>query len=136
MRVTAAVIAQRPARRAIPGPHGRIQRGPLVGAEPRRVRLVPVAPLGPAPGQLTQETLATHLARATPAPLVPGQERSMRRGRRGKITPRSRTTGLLRPPHDFTFDGGHRARAATGVVATACRGAGARPRQSPEPHRA
>src|ERR1700722_10754535 len=114
MRVTAAVITQRPARRAIPGPDGGLQMGPLVGAEPHRIGLVPVAPPRPAPGQLTQETLATRLARATAAPLVPGQERSMRWGRRGKITPRSRTTGLLRHPHDFTFDGGHRARAQPG----------------------
>jgi hypothetical protein len=119
MRVTAAVITQRPARRAIPGPDGGLQMGPLVGAEPHRIGLVPVAPLGAAPGQLTQETLATRLARATAAPLVPGQERPMRWGRRGKITPRSRTTGLLRHPHDFTCDGGLRARAATGVVAPA-----------------
>src|SRR5580704_7081596 len=119
MRITAAVITQRPAPRAVPGPDGGLQMGPLVGAEPHRVGLVPIAPLSLAPGQLTQEALATRLARTAAAPLVPGQERPMRWGRRGKITPRSRTTGLLRHSHDFTVGRGHRARATTGIVAPA-----------------
>ena len=51
VRVTAAVITQRPASRAVPGPDGRLQMGPLIGAQPHRIGLVPVAPLGPAPGQ-------------------------------------------------------------------------------------
>ena len=135
MRVTAAVITQRPARRAVPGPDGGLQVGPLVGAEPHRIGLVPVAPLGLAPGQLTQEALATRLARAAAAPLVPGQERSMRWGRRGKITPRSRTTGLLRHAPDFTFGGGHRAQAKTGIVAPPAVAAH-RPASLLQPHRA
>ena len=109
VRVTAAVITQRPAPRAVPGPYGRLQMGPLIGAQPHRIRLVPIAPLGPAPGQVAQETLATRLTRAAAAPLVPSQERPMRWGRRGKITPRSRITGLLRHTYDTTFADGHRA---------------------------
>src|ERR1700735_4599139 len=114
MRVTAAVVSQRPARRAVPGPGGGASGGPLVGAGPPRIGLVPGAPLGLAPGQLTQEALATRLARAAAAPLVPGQERPMRWGRRGKMTPLSRATGLLRHSDAFTAGGGHRARATTG----------------------
>jgi hypothetical protein len=109
VRVTAAVITQRPACRAVPGPDGGLQMGPLIGAQPHRIGLVPIAPLGPAPGQFAQETLATRLTRAAAAPLVPGQERPMRWGRRGKITPRSRTTGLLRHTYDTTLADGHRA---------------------------
>jgi hypothetical protein len=108
VRVTAAVIAQRPAPRAVPGPDGGFQMGPLVGAQPHRIGFVPVAPLGLAPGQLTQESLAARLTRAAAAPLVPGQEGSMRWGRRGKITPRFRITGHLRHAHDTTFTLGHR----------------------------
>jgi hypothetical protein len=74
VRVTAAVITQRPASRTVPGPDGWLQMGSLVGAQPHRIRLVPVAPLSLAPGQLAQETLATRLTRAASAPLVPGQE--------------------------------------------------------------
>lgn len=109
VRVTAAVITQRPAPRAVPGPDGGLQMGPLVGAQPHRIGLVPVTPLGLAPGQLAQESLATRLTRAAAAPLVPGQERPMRWGRRRKITPRSRITGHLRHAYDTTFTRGHRA---------------------------
>ena len=96
VRVTAAVITQRPAPRAVPGPDGGLQMGPLIGAQPYRVGLVPVTPLSPAPGEFAQEALATRLTRPTVAPLIPGQERPMRWGRWGKITPRSRISGLLR----------------------------------------
>jgi hypothetical protein len=51
VRVTAAVITQRPALRAVPVPDGGLQMGPLIGAQPYRIGLVAVAPLGPAPGQ-------------------------------------------------------------------------------------
>ncbi len=50
VRVTAAVITQRPASRTVAGPDGGFQMGPLVGAQPHCIRLVPIAPLGPAPG--------------------------------------------------------------------------------------
>lgn len=124
VRVTAAVMTQRPAPRAVPVPDGGLQMGPLVGAQPYRVRLVPVAPLGLAPGQLAQEPLATRLTRAAAAPLVPGQERSMRWGRRGKIPPRSRITGHLRHVYDTTFARGHRVpRRVSRVAAANCLGA-------------
>jgi len=137
VRVTAAVITQRPAPRAVPVPDGGLQMSPLVGAQPYRIGLVPVAPLGLAAGQLAQESLATRLTRAAAAPLVPGQERPVRRGRRGKITPRSRITGHLRHAHDTTFARGHRVpRRITRVAAASSLGAGcaARP-ASPGPHR-
>jgi hypothetical protein len=103
VRVTAAVITQRPAPRAVPGPDRGLQMGPLVGAQPHRIGFVPVAPLSLAPGELAQETLATRLTQAAAAPLVPGQERPMWWGRRRKITPRSLITGLLRHAYDTTF---------------------------------
>jgi len=125
VRVTAAVITQRPAPRAVPVPDGGLQMGPLVGTQPYRIGLVPVAPLGLAPGQLAQESLATRLTRAAAAPLVPGQEGPMRWGRRGKVTPRSRITGHLRHAYDTTFALGHRVpRRVTRVAAARCLGAG------------
>ena len=136
VRVTAAVITQRPAQRAVPGPDGGLQMGPLVGAQPHRIGLVPVAPLGLAPGQLTQEALATRLTRAAAAPLVPGQERSMGWGRRGKVTPRSRITGHLRHAYDTTFAGGHPAPAPVSRVPPAGAAGAVRrgPRAGPAPH--
>jgi hypothetical protein len=74
VRVTAAVITQRPAHGAGPGPDGGVQMSPVVRAQPHRVGLVPVAPLQVAPGQLVQESLATCLTCVTTAALVPGQE--------------------------------------------------------------
>lgn len=137
VRVTAAVITQRPAPRAVPAADRGLQMGPLVSAQPYRIGLVPVAPLGLAPGQLTQESLATRLTRTAAAPLVPGQERSMRWGRRGKVTPRSRITGHLRHVYDTTFapgtsgsQGGNPGRGRQRPGA----GCAARP-ASPGPHR-
>jgi hypothetical protein len=103
MRITATVITQRPTQRAVPVADGGFQMSPLIGAQPHRVGFVPVAPLGLAPGQLTQECLATRLTRLATAPLVPGQEGPMRWGRRGKITPRFRVSGHLRHVPDTTF---------------------------------
>src|ERR1017187_1162051 len=102
VRVTAAVITQRPAQRAVPGSDGRVQMGSVVGAQPRGVRLVPIAPLRLAPGQLTQESLATCLAGATPAALVPGEELSMWWGRGGEVSPLSRIPGHLRHADETT----------------------------------
>jgi hypothetical protein len=125
VRVTAAVITQRPAPRAVPAADRGLQMGPLVSAQPYRIGLVPVAPLGLAPGQLAQESLATRLARTAAAPLVPGQERSMRWGRRGKVTPRSRITGHLRHAYDTTFARGHQVpRRVTPGRGPNCPGAG------------
>jgi hypothetical protein len=132
VRVTAAVITQRPAPRAVPAADRGLQMGPLVSAQPHRIGLVPVAPLGLAPGQLTQESLATRLTRTAAAPLVPGQERSMRWGRRGKVTPRSRITGHLRHIYDTTFAQGHQVpRRITPVVATNAPAPDAQPAQPP-----
>jgi hypothetical protein len=102
VRVTAAVITQRPAERTIPGPDRGIQVGPVIGTQPHRVRLVPVAPLRIAPGHLAQERLATRLTRVTPAALVPGQERAVWWRRGGEIPPLSRVTGHLRHEDDTT----------------------------------
>ena len=74
VRVAAPVITQRPAHGAVPGPDSGVQMSPVVRAQPHRVRLVPVAPLQIAPGQLVQEPLATCLTCVTTAALVPGQE--------------------------------------------------------------
>src|SRR5882757_496343 len=103
VRVTAPVITQRPAQRAVPGPDRRVQMRALVGAQPDRVGLVPVPPLGAAAGQVAQERLATCLTGATTAALVPGQERSVRWGCRGKVPPLSRVPGHLRHADDTTF---------------------------------
>jgi hypothetical protein len=107
VRITAAVITQRPAQRAVPVADGGLQMGSLIGAQPHRVGFVPVAPLGLAPGQLAQERLATRLTRLATAPLVPGQEGPMRWRRRGKITPRFRITGHLRHVSDTTLARGY-----------------------------
>lgn len=132
VRVTAAVITQRPAPRAVPAADRGLQMGPLVSAQPYRIGLVPVAPLGLAPGQLTQESLATRLTRTAAAPLVPGQERSMRWGRRGKVTPRSRITGHLRHVYDTTFARGHQVpRRVTRVAAANAPAPDAQPAQPP-----
>jgi hypothetical protein len=103
VRVAAAVITQRPAQGAVPGPDGGVQVSPVVSAEPHRVRLAPVAPRQVAPGQVVQEALATCFTCLAAAALVPGQERSMwwRCGR--KVPPLSRVTGHLRHEDDTTF---------------------------------
>lgn len=103
VRVPAAVMTQRAAQRAVPGPDGGLQMGPLVGAQPGHVRLVPIALLRAAPGHLTQEPLPAGIAWCAAAPLVPGQERPVRWRREGKGPPPSRITGHLGHADDTTF---------------------------------
>lgn len=105
VRVTAAVVAERPAQRAVPGPDSGFQVSPGVGAQPHRVGLVPVPALRVTPGQLTQERLATRLTGNTAAALVPGQELSVGWGRGGKVSPLSRFTGHLRHEDETTRAG-------------------------------
>jgi hypothetical protein len=110
VRVTAAVITQRPAQRAVAGADSGVQMGSVVGAQPHRIRLIPIAPLRLAPGQFTQESLATCLAGATTAALVPGKELSMWWRGGGKIPPLSRITGHLRHANETTFARDHPAQ--------------------------
>lgn len=105
VRVTAAVIAQRAAQRAVPGPDGGFQVSPGIGAQPYRVGLVPIPALRVTPGQLAQERLATRLTRPAAATLVPGQELAMGWGRGGKVSPLSRITGHLRHADETTRAG-------------------------------
>jgi hypothetical protein len=92
VRVTAAVITQRPAQRAVAGADSGVQMGSVVGAQPHRIRLVPIAPLRLAPGQFTQESLSMW----------------WRGG--GKIPPLSRITGHLRHANETTFARDHPAQ--------------------------
>ena len=107
VRVTAAVVAQRPAHGAVPGPDGGFQMRPVVGAQTCPVGLIPVPPLRVPPGQLMQEPLATGVTGAAAAALVPGEERSMWWRCGGKIPPLSLATGHLRHTDETTFGREH-----------------------------
>ena len=114
MRITAAVIAQRPAEWAAAGAHGRVQMGPVVRTQPGRRWLAGVVAMRVAARQFTQEGLATRLTLVTTTALVPGKEAAMRGWRGRQIPPAPRITGRLR--HNMTLLGAGDTRATALIV--------------------
>ena len=121
MRITAAVIAQRPAEWAAAGSHGRFEMGPVVRTEPGRRWLAGLLAMRAAARQFTQEGLATRLTLVTTTALVPGKKAAMRGWRGRQIPPAPRITRRLRHNMTLLGTGGTRAAALIVPICTALR---------------